>query len=665
MGAVVDSIINGVPDGCIYALVACGLVLGYRASGVFNFAFGAQAFTAATVFDVLVNDHGWNRYLAALVTLATAGVLLGVVLDHFIFRHLRGASLLPKLVTAIGLMLAIPETVRVVFGTEVRNGPPSLAPDPSRVYSFGEHVINADIAITVVCTFVVVVGLTVLLRWTSLGLRMRAVVESARMAELNGLNADRVAGTAWVLSSLLAALAGMLLAPLNGQIDANAFTLLLVGAAAAAVFGRLASLPSTLAAAIAIGVTKDLVIRVFHLEGEWARYVRPSIPFLFLAAGLLLLPGLRSEKEVADPLAGVEPPAPALAVTYMDPRLARLNRAAFVVFLAVVFLLVQFVLSGYWVNVLTIGIVLSTIFLSVTVLTGFGGQISLCQVSFAGIGAFTAGQLAANQGVPIFGGMIIGGAVAALFGIAIAIPCLRLGGLSLALGTLAAALVIEATLFQSAWFTGAPQGVTVPRPVLLGIDFGHDRPFFFFAFAVFAVCGFAVTLIRRGTLGSYLAAMRGSEVAAAAVGINPVRVKITAFAVSAAIAGIGGVLYASALSGPVTDTDFPAIQGLFWVLLVVTLGARTVDGAVNAGMSFVLFPVVLEQVLHLPSDIILPIQFAAFGFGAVTFAKHPEGIVEFQKRASIERINRLLVRRFGPSTVAVPADAPALEEAIT
>jgi ABC-type branched-subunit amino acid transport system permease subunit len=150
-------------------------------------------------------------------------------------------------------------------------------------------------------------------------------------------------------------------------------------------------------------------------------------------------------------------------------------------------------------------------------------------------------------------------------------------------------------------------------------------------------------------------------VAATAVGINPIRAKVTVFAVSAAIAGAGGALYASYLETARVD-DFNAIQGLFWVLLVVTLGPRTVDGALNAGMAFVLLPPLLADIFHVPSDLVTPIQFALFGFGAVTFAHHQEGIVEFQKRTSIEKFNARLIRWFGPAKTkeaAAASTAPA------
>jgi ABC-type branched-subunit amino acid transport system permease subunit len=485
---------------------------------------------------------------------------------------------------------------------------------------------------------------------------MRAVVESHRLVELNGINAERVSTFSWLLSSLLAGMAGVLLAPLYNVVDSNGFILLIVAASAAAVFAGLTSIPLALVGGIALGAVQQLLAHRLPLDSVLARNIRPSMPFILLAVLLLVRPGLRRD-QTTDPLSGVDPPPPALAVTYMDPRLAKINRVLFLVFVTAVCIAVMFVLPGLWVSYLAEGLALTTIFLSITVLVGIGGQISLCQASFAGLGAFTAGQLATRWDFPLYGGIVVGALVAAALGVLSALPCLRLGGLYLALGTLAFALMLQNTLFVESWLTGSEGGVDVPRPLIGSIDFSNDRAFFFFALAVFGICGLAVVWLRRGTTGQYLAALRGSEVAATAVGINPIRAKVTVFAVSAAIAGAGGALYASYLETARVD-DFNAIQGLFWVLLVVTLGPRTVDGALNAGMAFVLLPPLLADIFHVPSDLVTPIQFALFGFGAVTFAHHQEGIVEFQKRTSIEKFNARLIRWFGPAKTKEAAAAP-------
>jgi ABC-type branched-subunit amino acid transport system permease subunit len=452
------------------------------------------------------------------------------------------------------------------------------------------------------------------------------------------------------MSGCFAGMAGVLLAPIYQSVDSNTFTILVVTASAAAVFGRLSSLPMTLAGAVVIGIAQQLLASKLDLNSVLARGLRPSLPFIVLFLLLLFWPGLRRSRTATDPLSGVDPPPPALAVTLQDPRLARVNKIAFPVFVTLVLLVATFVVSLYWVRLLTEGIVLTIVFLSMTVLTGLAGQISLAQASFVGIGAFTAGQLASRWDVPILGGMLVAAALCAVIGALLALPCLRLGGLYLALGTLAFALCIEQTLFTETWFTGGQFGVDVPRPEVGPIDFANERAFFLLCFGIFAVCGFLVILVRRGTTGQYLTALRGSEVAATAIGINPVRAKVIAFSLSAGIAGVGGVLTASRV-GTARPEDFPALIGVVWLLLLVSLGARTVDGAVNAGMGFVFFPVVLEQ-FGMDQTLALTVQYAAFGLSAISFAKHPEGIVEHQKRKSIEKMNARIAKRWGPPKAA-------------
>ncbi|HUF85244.1 MAG TPA: hypothetical protein VMQ81_11710, partial [Acidimicrobiia bacterium] len=160
---------------------------------------------------------------------------------------------------------------------------------------------------------------------------------------------------------------------------------------------------------------------------------------------------------------------------------------------------------------------------------------------------------------------------------------------------------------------------------------GTDQAFFLFVFGVFAVVAILVILVRNGTTGRFLAAMRGSETAAASIGINATRQRIILFAFSAAIAGVGGSLLGM-LNERSSSQDWPTLIGVVWVVLVLTLGVRTVDGAVNAGMSFVLISYLLEDLLHLPESIF----FILFGLGAITYARHPEGVVEFQTRKAID-----------------------------
>jgi branched-chain amino acid transport system permease protein len=676
--------IPGIPVGCVYALVAVSLVLTYATSGVFNLAFGAQAYVSAVVFYLTVVDHGWPTWLAFVLAVVVIGPVLGLVLDRGLFRWMRTAPSVVKLVSALGLLVGIPPIVNFLFGTDVRLGPPSLAPDPEKIV-WARYGIVQNQLITVAVTVAVVVVLGVILRYTTLGLRMRAVVESPRMVQLAGINADRVSLIAWMLSSFLVALAGVLLAPLFANVSETNFTVLLVSAIAAGAVGRLRSIPWTLAGGILLGVGQNALSGYLPAGSVLAVGLRPAFPFLVLVLLLLFLPGLRTRRETEDPLAACDPPPPALAATYRDESLERLTRLAFPVFVVAFVAVALFVVSSYWLFLLTQGIVFTIMFLSVTVLTGMSGQLSLCQAAFAGVGAFTAGQLATEQGVSVLAGMLIAGAVAAAVGAVVAVPALRLGGLYLALATLAFGLMADNVLFPLSWVGRGASGVRVPRPLLGSVDFTSNRAFFLLSMAVFAVCALMVILVRKGTTGQYLAALRGSDTAAQTIGINPARARITVFALSAGIAGVGGALYGS-LQQRVSGADFNFFFSLVFVVLVLTTGARTVEGAVNAGMAFVLFREVL-QTLQRNDDAMLWIgvaaaalavnayvrhreprkalmeagvavvaigwwifgdgtpslvglQYALFGFGAVSYAKHPEGIVEWRKRESLQAILR-------------------------
>jgi ABC-type branched-subunit amino acid transport system permease subunit len=560
-----------------------------------------------------------------------------------------------KLVAALGLLVGVPALVQALwFGTRAKLRPPAVGPTPEHFYRWHSYGIDSNQVAVVVATVLVVVGLGFLFRSTALGLRMRAVVESPRLLQLQGVNAERVATSAWILSSVMAALAGVLLAPLYARVDANNFTVLMVAAIAAAAFGGLRSIPLTLLGGIVLGVGQEVLTKYLPLGNELVKGFRPSVPFILLFALLLFRPGLR-RPDVVDPLAGVSAPPPPLAATLRDARLERLNRVLFPSFVAAFLGVSLFVLPSFWLFLVTQGIVMSVIFLSFTVIVGMAGQISLCQATFAGVGAFTTAQLATNHGVPVLLGMVAGAAVAAVVGAIVALPALRLGGLYLALATFAFGLMADNMVFPQSWAGNGQSGISVPRPKLGPVDFTANRSFFLLAMAVFALCALAVVLVRRGTTGQRLAAVRGSEVAAETIGIDPRRAKVVAFALSAALAGLGGALLAS-LQGTVSGDSFTYFYSLFWLVLVVTTGVRTVEGAVNAGMALVFVPELLH---HLPGRW-ANLEFVAFGFGAITFARHPEGIVEYQKRRSIERVAGWSRRRAPPPSAA-GGDAPADE----
>ena len=636
MTDLISYIVQGLPIGCVFALVALGLVLTYKTSGVFNLAFGAQAFVAAVLYYELRVRNGWPTLAALGLVVLVVSPLIGLVLEYAIFRHLRTASPIAKLVASLGLLVAVPQFVQIQMGPGSTFGVVGIWWDDNALYRFGDWVLDGKGMAIIVSTLVSVALLGLLFRFAPVGLRMRAVVESPRMTELAGVDADRVSAFSWMLSSVFAGLAGVLLAPLYASLAPQNFNTLLVAAIAAAAFARLTSIPLALCGGLLLGVAQSLAAGYLPPGSVLAREIRPSLPFVALFLLLLFWPGLRSAVQSKDPLSGVDPP-PDAPVSATRSRFLTIGTRVFgIVVFAIVFTLAMTTFNAKWVTVLTTAVIFSVIFLSITVITGMAGQISLCQATFAGVGAFGTAQLVSVFGLAVLPTMFISAFIAAAVGALIAIPMLRLGGIFLSLGTLAFALVFEMLLVPLGWVSGGSHPVRVPRPV----GFAEDRAFLVLCVVILAIVSLFVIFIRKGTTGRYLDALRGSETAAQAIGINPTRIRILAFAVSAGIAGLGGGLLATQKHIAVAN-DYSYFYGLFYVVLVVTLMPRTVEGAINAGIGFALVP---EILLLLGVD--AGYQFVLFGLGAITYARHPEGVLEFQKRKSMAAVERRLPERW-------------------
>jgi branched-chain amino acid transport system permease protein len=642
MQDIISSAIQGFPVGCVFALVAVGFVLTYKVSGVFNLAFGAQAFASAGVYYELRTNHGWPIPPAVFVAVFVFAPALGLLLYWGLFRYLRTAPQVARLAVSIGLMLAVPEMVKLAlnFGGSPLYGVEGIVGNGETIYRFGDYALFRYELATIVVTLAAVLGLTLMFRYTAVGLRMRAVVESSRMTELAGVSSDRVSSIGWVLSSVFAGLAGILLGPLFPQLSSQNFFVLMVAAIAAAAFAGLTSLPMALAGGVGLGIAAQILARKLPTNSILAQGLRPSLPFVLLFLVLILKPSLQRKKEFADPLAGVDPPPPALAADERGPGLTYATYGLGAVVGAIALWYFAFSANAYWLSLATQTVIFSIIFLSITVFTGMAGQISLAQGAFAGIGAFTCGQLAARHDMPVLVTMVVGIGFAALVGAVLAVPALRLGGIYLALATLAFALFFENVIVPQKWASGGQVPVRVPRPVVGSFDFGNNRSFLFLCVVLLVVVSLLVIRVRAGTTGQFLRALAGSEVAAASIGINARRARITAFALSAGIAGMGGSLLSMREGAANYQANFSVVFGLFWLVLVVTLGCRTVEGAIQAAIALKFFPELLRVLNFSPAW-----QFIFFGLGAITFARHPEGILEYNKRVSLNRVQSLLDRR--------------------
>jgi branched-subunit amino acid ABC-type transport system permease component len=644
--------IPGIPYGCTYAIVAVGLVLTYQATGVFNFAYGAQAYISAYAFTRLVQDENFPVWLSFVVSVVVLAPLLGLALDRFLFRKIANTNTTAKLVTGIALFIGVPSLLSVLFGNANQYNPPSILFNPDTVYfRIVGTPFNGLYMTAVVLTVVILLALVGLMRFTNLGLQMRGAVESRRLIELDGVNAGRVVSTAWMISGLMAGLAGVLLAPVYGQLQYSDYTALMVAAFAAAAWAVLRSMPIAALVGIVMGVASTVLAGYLPESSVWSSAALTSLPFVALMAALLIVPGLRRLDTAKDPLSSVDPPTPPTTATLRAPQLDRVIKRLWYVLLGAFVVSMLTWMPTTWENVFNAGLVYSIMFLSITLITGMGGQLSLAQATLAGVGAFTAAQLANHLGLSLLLGGLIGAVAAALVAIVLAFASVRLRGLGLALMTIAAALFFDNTVFpQLTAANGAGLGIK-PQWIGLGIFNPNGHAFFVMSMVVLLVCIVGVQLVRRGTTGRFLGAMRGSETASSGLGINLTWQHVVVFALSGVVAGIGGTML-SLQQQQVNPSLFSYQISLVFVVVVVTTGASSVEGALQAGFGFV----VLQQLLtYVPSRFggnSLVIVF--FAFGALTYAAHPEGILEFQKRRWTMRFQNLIFR---PTDQPVPAGA--------
>lgn len=665
--------IRGVPTGCVFALLAVGLVLTYKTSGVFNLAFAGQAYVSAIVYYELRKELEWPLVAAGVVSILIVAPLIGLLLERVLFRYLQSAGSMAKLVTSLGLLIAIPEIAKLVFGSETRKNPPPLwwvrRTDEWLWPEGATFVLDAGQIATMASTLIVVVGLVVLFRFTNLGLRMRAVVESPRLAELSGVDSERVSMAAWMLSSVLAGLAGVLVAPLFASLNPFDLFTLLVAALAATVFGGLTSIPLTFLGGILLGVLQAVLAGTLPTDSVLTNGLRPSLPFVVLFLLLLFRPGLRSTRELADPLATVDAPPPPPVVRARPPWVATGARAFGTVAALIAFLVSWFVLDQYWLGLAISGLILSVTMMSLIVVVGMGGMLSLCQAALAAIGAFALAQVVQATGVPVVVGLVAGVLIAAAVGALLAVPVVRLDGVYLALATLAFALMFQSIFVPLSWVSGGAVPISVPRPVVGPLDLSDDRYFLVFVIVCATATALVVIRLREGTTGRFLQALQTSDVAAASIGINGPRARVVAFTIAAGIAGFGGGLTAIDLGQASYEASFPYLIGLVWVALLVSAGARSIQAAVMSGLFFFLFPALLDKLFALPgnwvesnpdapswvasiANAVQPtwaqsVAFILFGIGAITYAKHPEGSIEAQTTASINALVRRVEARNG------------------
>ncbi|MEU6820092.1 ATP-binding cassette domain-containing protein [Streptomyces atriruber] len=621
MSDLLGFVLSGLVSGALYALLATGLALSYSASGLFNFAHGATAYLCALAFHELHSGFGWPAVPTALLLVLVVAPALGWGLDRLMFRKLARVGETAQIVATIGLLVALPalglwvvelldDAGAPVKPAENQFGLPGVGPSPARSWQLMDGVgIDSDQLITWVATAVVAVGLWILMRHTPLGLRLRAAVDNRSLVELRGMSADRLSSVAWMLSSGLAGLAGVLATPLLG-LSSHDFTLFLFVSATAAVLGRFLSIPLAFAGGLGLGVLQNLVAGYADFAEKITGF-RTAVPFLILFAGLLLL---TRRQRTAGTAAVDAPPVDYLAGRSWTRRWGPWAVAALALGLSF-----YTVTTPFWSGILAQGLAISLVFISFTVVTGLGAMVSLAQATFVTGAALVAGLLM-SHGWPFAGAALVGTCAAAALGALVALPALRLGGRSLALATLALAFLADQVLFQMGWLRNGDTGWEIPRPVVGPVDLSDDRAMGVAMVVLVTAAVASLGALRNSPSGRAMLAVRSAPAAAMASGVSVVRTKLLIFTLSAGLAGFGGVMYAS-FNTRITATDFTAMTGLIWLAVAVAAGVRRPQFAVVAGLVFAIVPHLVAD--YVTESVHLPV--ILFGLAGLALANDPDG----------------------------------------
>jgi ABC-type branched-subunit amino acid transport system ATPase component/branched-subunit amino acid ABC-type transport system permease component len=543
--------ILGLGLGAIYALLGQSIVLVHRGSGVLNFAAGAIGMFGAYVYYKLQLNIGWAWPIAMAVALASCAAI-GCLMHLVVMRRLWHASVTAKIVATLGLMTILMAIANLAFAPNgLTTSVPSLLPSGT-VHLTGTSSVGLNQILLAVISVVLTGGLIAMQRLTRFGLATSAVAENRLVAESMGWSPDVVAAATWAIGSAIAAFGAILIAPITGM-SVETLTLLVIPALAAALVGRFESFSLTLLGAMLIGVAESEVSWYIRSPG-WTEAAPLIIIVLVLGIQGRLLP---SRSDTRQRLASVGPGKVGVAG---------------VIWFALGLVLVLMI-SQTWLSAVTTSLVTAVLVLSVVVVTGYAGQLSLCQLAFGGIGAYLAAVFSIQAGAPLWLAMILAIAATVVIGVLVAVPVIRTRGSNLAIVTLALAVVIDQLVISNTWATHVIAVGTLPDLRLFGVDFNglfYPRSYTVLVFFVFVVGALVVSNLRRSGTGRRLLAVRGNERAAAAMGISVPGAKLYAFAVATGLAATAGVLLEAQFTSP--DFSFFTVFGSIDTALYAVLG---------------------------------------------------------------------------------------------
>lgn len=569
MTDVLPFLIVGLVSGSLYGLAGLGLVLTYRTSGVLNLAHGSIAAGAAFLFYTLNVENGWAWPLAALVTVVGYGLVVGLLLER-LTRTMAAAAPALVVVLTVGLILAIQGLLFIRYGDTTRFFPPFL---PTSGFDVGGVTIGWDQVVTASVALLGAAGLYAFLQSTRLGTAMRGVVDSPSLVALTGESPQRVATIAWIIGTSFAAMSGILLAPTIG-LDPTLLTLLVVQSFGAAAIGAFKSLPLTYIGGLVVGVAASLATKYLTIP-PWSG-LPPAVPFVILIVVLLVfsdrLPRTRASLQslVAQPVRH-------------DTRV----RAPLVVGTGVVLVAIPFVV-GSFLPVWTGAASYVLIFGSLSLLVWTSGQVSLCQLAFAAVGATSLSHFL-DFGLPWLVALILAGLTVVPIGGFLALSAVRTSGIYLALLTLGFGILMQNVVFQSDLMFGAQTHVQATRPVLGPIDGTSDRWLYAICVAIAAVAILSLRVIQRGQLGRLLRAMAESPTMLSTNGLDVGTTKLIVFCISSFLAAIGGGLMVTQF-GSVAGQTFGSIQSLVLIAVLGMCGTNLLRSPILAALLIAVIP---------------------------------------------------------------------------
>ena len=570
-------IVVGVAAGSVYGLAGLGLTLTYTTTGIFNFAHGALAAAAAFAFFTAHLEWGWPWPLALALAVLGVGVVGGLLVER-LARSLSIADAATAVVATVGLLLAVQGLIQWRYGTAARQLEPFLS---GTAVQLGGVAVTRQQAATVLVGLAAAGGVLAFLRFSRLGVQMRAVVGNPDLLALAGTDPTPVRTAAWIIGSGFAALSGVLIAPFLG-LEATLLTLLVVQAFGAVAIGRFRSLPLTYAGGVALGIAANILTKEF--AGRPALGGLPSsLPFIVLVVALVLWP----------PRAvGRANPAPVDTDRTQRPWPAAVRPAAIGIGAAALVALPHLVgpkLPSY-----TAAAALVVTFVSLALLVRGSGQISLCHAAFGAVGATAFSHFASSSGLglPWFVALVLAGAAAVPIGALVAIPAIRLSGVYLALATFGFAILMERVAYPTGVMFGATGSRHAPRPSFAG----GDIALFYVTVAMAAGACLLVVAVSRTRLGRLLRGLAESPTALTTNGLSTNVTRLAAFAASAFLAGVAGALLAAG-AGNVNGRSFASFNSLLYLVVLAVAGRRLVPSAVIAAGLLAVAPAYVPDAL--------------------------------------------------------------------